>query len=635
MDAKLLQMLGIIRERSVTGGIALADLARQLEVSTRTVRTYVAQTNVQLGDTAHIVVRRGHGYSLAITDSDGFRALLSTASKDGSSHVPQSRSERVSYLLNDLLNRTDWITSDTLAQLLYVSRPTISNDIKEVECELARFGLTLVRKPYHGIRVEGSELNRRLLLANRVLSTSADTVLPQVGKDMLDQIAACVQRATAEVDVQINSAAYQNLLVHIAIAVERIRKNCYVPMAAEQLADIRASYEYVCAERVAELIEQAFSVVLPVEETAYIAIHLAGKRVFYTDGAAEGGIVITDEMWNVVSRMLDRVWEAFRFDFRDDLELRMNLARHIVPLSVRLRYQMSVGNPLLADIKLRLPLAYAMAMESALVLVDAYGSMPAEDEVGYLALAFALAQERGRSGAERKIILVVCASGAGSARLLEHRYREEFGAHLADVIVCDVASLDAVDLRSIDYVFTTVPLSQQLPVPVREVSFFLDGTDREEVRRALTLSGESTSIEGYLDHRLFISHMACRTKEEVIAALCKRAVEVRQAPDELERLVWKRERAATTSFGNRVAMPHPYRAVTGETFVCVGLLDEPVAWTEDVDVQAVFLVCVAKERKGDLQEFYRCMAALLTSERAINTLISQQEFSILLELVHE
>ncbi|MFR3923929.1 MAG: BglG family transcription antiterminator [Collinsella sp.] len=204
----------------------------------------------------------------------------------------------------------------------------------------------------------------------------------------LDVIAKCVDEVIVDEGFQINSAAYQNLMVHIAIAVRRIRESCYVPMEAENLERIRSSREFSVARRIADGIECAFEINLPQEEVAYIAIHLAGKQSLYVgpDGEDEG-LVISDEVWGVVSEMLELVWDSYHFDLRGDLELRMNLARHIVPLAVRLKYRIHIDNPLLADIKERFTLAYSMALDSSTILAQKYGNRLSDDEVGYIALA--------------------------------------------------------------------------------------------------------------------------------------------------------------------------------------------------------------------------------------------------------
>lgn len=606
------------------------DLAERFSVSDRSVRTYVRKTNEALGSCAQIEKRRGGGYSLRVLNASAFAALRARDAHVGQDAVPTTPEARVDYLLNDLLSRADWITVDDLASILFVSRNVITSDLRQVAATLERFGLVLEKRPHYGIRVTGPEMSRRLCLANLTL----DCIIGTGGSASLDVIARCVSESLAEEDFQINSAAYQNLLVHIAVAVERIRANCYVPMEPEHLERMRSTPEYLIAKKVAAAVERELTTELPEEEIGYIAIHLAGKQTLYTPGSdADANLVISDEVWNVVSRMLEMVWNAFHFDFRNDLELRMNLARHIVPLSVRLRYRMRIDNPLLSDIKQRFPVAYSMALESSCILAEEYGNALSEDEVGYIALAFALAIERQKSERPRKNILVVCASGQGSARLLEWRYRQGFGTWLDRIETCDVAHVASRDLTGIDYVFTTVPLERKLPVPVREVKYFLDDEDVNNVRRIL--SGEAAAaapLAAYFDERLFLGTLDAEDKDGALDALCARVAEVHDVPGDFRALVQRREELAQTCFGNLVAMPHPVTPVTTSTFVAVAVLNHSVSWNGQ-EVRAVFLVSVSSLRDQKLDAFYRGMARLLTSREAIQKLVSNPDFATLLDVI--
>lgn len=606
------------------------DLAERFSVSDRSVRTYVRKTNEALGSCAQIEKRRGGGYSLRVLNASAFAALRARDAHVGQDAVPTTPEARVDYLLNDLLSRADWITVDDLASILFVSRNVITSDLRQVAATLERFGLVLEKRPHYGIRVTGPEMSRRLCLANLTL----DCIIGTGGSASLDVIARCVSESLAEEDFQINSAAYQNLLVHIAVAVERIRANCYVPMEPEHLERMRSTPEYLIAKKVAAAVERELTTELPEEEIGYIAIHLAGKQTLYTPGSdADANLVISDEVWNVVSRMLEMVWNAFHFDFRNDLELRMNLARHIVPLSVRLRYRMCIDNPLLSDIKQRFPVAYSMALESSCILAEECGNALSEDEVGYIALAFALAIERQKSERPRKNILVVCASGQGSARLLEWRYRQEFGTWLDRIETCDVAHVASRDLTGIDYVFTTVPLERKLPVPVREVKYFLDDEDVNNVRRIL--SGEAAAaapLAAYFDERLFLGALDAEDKDGALDALCARVAEVHDVPGDFRALVQRREELAQTCFGNLVAMPHPVTPVTTSTFVAVAVLNHSVSWNGQ-EVRAVFLVSVSSLRDQKLDAFYRGMARLLTSREAIQKLVSNPDFATLLDVI--
>lgn len=633
-----------------TPGVTPREAAERLGVSARTVRNYVAQTNAVMEGFAHIDLKRGKGYTLVIDDVEKFNAWTSKSHTLQNSNIPQTPEQRVSYLLNDLLMRNDWITLDDLARVLCVSRSAISSDMKSVERTLARFGLTLEKRPHYGLRIEGPEMARRVCLANVIMDSYDQedapafpaSPLPILDSDaaekadqnhkLIDVVTACVERATEEAHFRINAIAYQNLLVHIVIALVRLSEGCNVPMPIEHLEEIRASREYGIARKISAALAEKTGIQLPDEEIAYISIHLAGKQTLsYAQDGDDQGLVISDEVWAMVTQMLDLVWRVYRFDFRSDLELRMNLARHIVPLTVRLQYSMSVKNPLLADIKLRYPLAYSMATDASTALASRYDTKLSDDEVGYIALAFALALERQKTAAAKKNILMVCASGAGSARLLEYRARREFGDFIDKITVCNVMDVGRMDFSHIDYVFTTVPLNQKLPVPVREVKYFLDDSEVADVKELLRQDARpAVDIFRYFDRKLFFPNLSFNTKQETLDFLLDRAAESHEVSPRFRELVWKREGTVATSFGNNVAMPHPLEPASAETFVCVGLLDKPVVWDElGRTVQIVFLSAFSPDAGLEQQALYSRLADMLVSRRAMRALVDDQSWDTL------
>ena len=638
-------------------GIAPALLAERLGMSTRTLRTHVRRTNASLGDAARIELRRNRGYVLVVADGAAFASWKATQGSAELRSLPGTPDQRVSYLLNDLLQRTDWVTLDTLSEVLCVSRATVSQSLRQVTETLARFGLSLEKRPHYGIRVAGSEMGRRLCLASVVVRESeaseqggsaarerAAASLAAAGDadiaGRLRAILACVDEVLRCERFQISAVAHQNLIVHIAIATRRIEAGHYVPMEPANLERIRESREYDVASRIAREISAELGQELPEEEVAYIAIHLASKGLLPArDGerAAEASddgsaLVIPDDVWDVVSRMLERVWRSFRFDFRDDLELRMNLARHIVPLAVRLTYHMNLQNPVLADIRVRFPLAYSMALDSSSELAEAYGSALSPDEVGYIAMAFALALERQKSSRPRKNVLIVCASGVGSARLLEHRVLSEFGDYIGTVRTCDVNEVSRMDFSHVDYVFTTVPLGRAIPVPVREVRHFLDSADVHAMREVFD-SLDDPDVLRFFDERLFFAHLAATTKGEAIDEMCARVSAVEDVSDDFREQVLAREGVVPTCFGNEVAVPHPLEASGSRTVVAVGVLDRPVAWGDN-EVRVVFMTIVGRDAPGDdLRGFYETVADLLTSQEAIRELYHDPTWDTLRSLV--
>lgn len=442
----------------------------------------------------------------------------------------------------------------------------------------------------------------------------------------METIAQYVSDAVDSEHISVDAGSFQNLLVHIVIALIRISHDCYMPIEDTDIKGIAETREYRAAEIIADHITDLTSISLPREEIAYIAIHLAGKQTIYTS-PGDAGVVISDEVWRIVSEILDRIWSVFRVDFRDDLELRMNLARHIQPLSVRLRYNMKLRNPMLDEIKARYPLSFSISMDAAAVIADAYGSALSHDEIGYLALAFELALERSKAEPVKKNILVICASGAGSARLLEYQCRREFEDYIDQVQICDVMSLDKIDFSTIDYAFTTVPLNRELPVPVREVSCFLDSSEAEDARAILRGETRRGHLPAgtFVGRDLFIPHLSCGSKEEVLDVLIGQVEKARNVFEGFRELVLEREKCMPTAFGNGIALPHPLEAASDDTFVCVGLLEEPVAWgVEGEKVQAVFLSAFSGKGDGIDRTFFDALAGVLVDVEAIGRIVSDQ-----------
>lgn len=641
MEKKLVPLTVCLKECGTETAEALAG---KLKVSTKTIRNYIKEWNDWFdGYGAQIRSKHGCGYFLDIADQEAFDSRLKqlTARPHTSGQVPSTSEERVEYLLNDLLSRRDYVTIDALSDILYISRKTISADLKEVEKILEAYSLKLAKRPNYGIRIEGTEFNRRLCIANIIIGKESEALAEGEAEhqENMTRVARCVAEVIDTENFTVNSVAYQNLIVHICIAVQRIQENCYVPLDEERQERIRRSKEYRIAQKITERLNQSFDIRFPDQEIAYIAIHLAGKQSLFLpeqERAGEaGGQVISEETWEVVSQMLDAVYEAFLFDFRSDLELRMNLAQHIVPLAVRLQYNMKLKNPLLKDIKARFPMAYAIALHSSSILTERYGHELKDDEVGYLALAFALAIERQNTELPKKNILIVCASGKGSAQLLHYRYRQEFGSYVGHIETCDVSNVKKVDFKDIDYVFTTVPIQEKVPVPVQEVKYFLESADIQNMKKVLRRKGgDDVPLMAYFDEELFFSHLKFDNPHDVSKFLCHQVMAVKGLTDQFWKLVVKREKAARTAFGNLVAMPHPWKAISEETFVCVGILDEPIRWG-DQDVQVIFLVSISNRKNKNLQAFYQGMTKMLTDADAIGRLIRAQTYETLTELLEK
>lgn len=620
-------------------GITPLQVSERLGVSVRTVRDRIARANHAMEGFARVELKRGAGYRILVDDRPAFEAWIKRADLLVADAVPQTSDERIAFLLCDLLSRTDWVTLDVLSESLYISRWSVSHDLHEVECRLHEFGLHLEKRPRYGIRVVGSEMSRRAALADVVMDSHAKVSeftasnISIFSKDTYEMVRRCVDEALEQTSFQVNSMAYQNLLVHICVAVSRMKNGCNLAMSMDNIQLVQNRQGYKTARLISEKIEAASNCALPVEETAYITIHLAGKQAVALDGSGEHP-VITDEIWAVADAMIERVWHSFRFDFRGDLTLSMSLAQHVAPLVVRLKYRLGLRNPLLSDIRTRYPLAYSMATEAAVVLTERFEAIPSEDEIGYIALSFALALEQDEGELPKKTLLVVCGSGAGSARLLAHRCQREFGDYIDKIMTCDAMEVVHQDFASIDYVFTTVPLVCPVPVPVREVSYFLNESEVMDARDFLRSGIRDRSANfSYFDPRLFFTGLPFESKQETIDFLVEQTQAIREVQSDFRDSIWQRERLMSTAFGNLVGMPHPIEADGPESFAAVALLKNPVIWDEGGErVQVVIMLVLARDAGKNLQDFYSILADMVMDGNAMRQLAEVQRWKTLEDL---
>lgn len=256
-----------------------------------------------------------------------------------------------------------------------------------------------------------------------------------------------------------------------------------------------------------------------------------------------------------------------------------------------------------------------------------------EDETAYIAVLFALALEQEKEKIKKRNILIVCAAGMSSARLLEYQYRQEFKDYIDEIYCCDMYHIDDQDFSRIDYVFSTVPLKKRPPKPVIEVRSFLNQTEISNIKHTL-LYGAFSMLAIYYRSELFFDHVHGNSKEEVILNLCNKIREKYPLPEGFYQAVLKREELASTDFGNRVALPHPYEAMTEDTIVCVGILEHPIVWAR-YEVQVVFLVSVASTENRELQTFYQMTTSLMQDRKAIDELIEHPDFQNFVRLLYQ
>lgn len=595
------------------------QISQTLGVSEKTVRNDILSINYKLDGIAQITSKPKAGYHLEITDQNEFFHSL----QEGNEDLPSTPEQRVHFILRLFLKENRYIKTEEIANMLYQSASTISADLKEVRKILKQYHCTLQTRPKYGMMIKGEEKYLRqfgsdLFYKNNEFSDDEN----------LEQIAHLLHQAMDRYPFQTSEFAFNNLVIHLAIAVERIRRGKLIAFPDEYYRDLQSKLEYTIALDIAREIGEALDVEVPESECAYIAMHLLGKKLHNT----QENTVIPQKFNMLIQQLLAELSQEYKFDFTKDLNLQLALTLHLIPLSYRLKYDLRMENPLLDSIKQNYPHAYIISKSLANGLSKVFNKPISPDEIGYLALHINLSLEKEMINIRKKNIILVCATGKGTARLLEYQYRQKFSLWINNLICCDVSSLKDQDFSDIDFIFTTVPIYDPVPVPVIETGFILD--QNEAVRIEQNIDDMSFSMVPYFPEKLFFSHVDLQSQEEVIRFLIGQASALYPLPDNFEELVWKREELFSTAFDNNVALPHPYKPCTKETFASVAILDQPILWNQK-PVQVVFMISLSQKNDEEIQTFYGKLSKLLVNTSLLNQLIENRTYEFLMETLDQ
>lgn len=588
------------------------EIIKSLSISARTLRDDLAKYKQYFQDHGIVIEsKHGTGYRLVVVDENKYYDLITKLlreEEDAQRLLPVYPEDRITYLIKLFLSTKEYVKLDDIADQMFISRSTLQSDMKEVKERLQFFHIDLISKPGHGLKIEGSEMHLRSCISQYFFHTEAmdDLFLKRNHMDaQQSRIRDILFDTLNETDFRLTDIGFQNLIIHISIALLRIHEPIKDSL---DYGELKQNKEYQIAQQLIHRINEAFDVHLEEVETFYITIHLMGKKTmqYHKEYA------ITQEIETLLENIFKTIMIQYGYDFSSDFELYTVLALHFQPMLNRLRYGLMIQNPLLDEIKQENTAAFEIAVLAAQVIEEQMSFLLSEAEIGYLALHFALAMERVNKQYQRKKnILIVCASGAGSSQILLYKIKQRFKDYLDKTTVIELYKLKAIDQTQYDLILSTVPIPFTTSIPVIQVQYFLNGKDAAAVYDALKKEPEEMSfVDAYFKENLFFKDIKGKTKEAVLHEMITRCSLFVPLPKGLEESILEREQYASTEFGNMVAMPHPMKAMMETPFVAVAVLPKPIRWHKQ-QVRYVFLMCMSQEVNDQIHLFHETISALV------------------------
>ncbi|MEM6160213.1 PRD domain-containing protein [Erwinia sp. P6884] len=600
------------------------ELARRLEVSTRTVRTDITTLNELLADHgARFVLSRGEGYQLKIEDAARYGALRQQSPSP--LRIPRTSAARVHYLLTRFLTSAFSLKLEDLADEWFVSRATLQSDMAEVREWLGRYQLAIETKPRYGMKLFGSEVAMRTCLTDLLyqiaLEDSDDPLLRQeaLNSSMLETLQPLLQHCLSRFHIRMSDDSEFYLRLYCAVAIRRISEG--YPLQEFSAEDVDEDVRDA-ARHIINLLRPMTGKAISPSEEAYLRVNIAARRVEEIAPSA----ISPDDSESLVDYILSYINAHYNFNLQNDPQLRADLLTHIKTMITRVRYQINIPNPLLTNIKQHYPMAY----DVTLAAVSSWGKYTpyaiSENEIGFLVLHIGVGLERHYNvGYQRHPqILLVCDTGNSTVRMIQAMLLRKY----PQIIVSGIVSLREYEQQAsieADFVISTVRLSEK-DKPVVVMSPFPTEYQLEQIGKLVLVDRTRPyMLEKFFDASHFLIIDQPMEQTELFRTLCNRLEEEGVVDETFYPSVEEREAIVSTMLGEGIALPHSLGLLARKTVVYTVLAPQGIAWGEET-AYVIFLLAISKTEYEEAMAIYDLFVTFMR-ERAMTRLRESPDFA--------
>ncbi len=590
------------------------ELTSQFEISERTLQNDFKLIE-HIGTSAGFQVTRirGIGYRLKISDRAAFskylQELAATAWLD--TDDPTARIKNIQLIL---LFSNDFITLGKLADLMDISVSTVKKDIKHVDILLEKHHLKLYSKAHYGIRVIGSEKEKRtviLKILKKQVEAPPFTKKYQKFKLNFDQVALRrkLTEDLAAFHLKVNDVVFENLIQHIELLCFRISQNNSIHDESCPLMTTETIYDGL-TEKIVRYLTPRYQLTFSEAEKTYLKEQLRGKITVLNDESA------TIHLTESITDALHVIDQSYHTDFSQDETLTTALNLHIAPLLQRLYTGHQLENPIIEDIYTRYANVFNLSLEFITTLNKKLETKISKDEIGYIAIYFAASLEKQANQAmdNYRKIAVICATGGGAAYLLKVHLERLFSN--AEVTTFPLNELERIGSQY-DLLISTVPLAYKPLIPVIFTTSMMTERDLHKIEQDLSLLREAADKPLDLNQRLvglFKKEWFQFTSEQDYLAVLKKASQRLEEQEWAEKgysaSVLERESLIDTIYRQGIAGPHPMEPSAKKEVISV-VFFKAKTFYQKKEVRLLFLLNIHKEHLTLHKEISRLMIAIM------------------------
>lgn len=436
----------------------ISKLAERFQVSERTIRNDVSDINdylqqqkitpIQFGSSGRLII--GEDISKAHKLKDGGDLYTYRLSKE----------ERKILAAAILIRAKDHITLSKIAQTLMVSRATIINDLDGVKRFLKTGNLNVISHSNKGLRLEGSEGDKRLFLL-RIMSIGANEIqedsairsfmrglgmgfkLPEEDRRRLQRIINEQEQVYGRF---LTDASFDYLMQYLMLSIQRIRQENLIQ---EEVKGNKSKYKM--ARDIIKYVSQYWNL----EEGRGEADFLCGvlDSMSYIRRKRRDQRIIGLQL--VTRKFIENVSRELNVNLNRDFNFYENLVDHLESIFMK-SFNVTQRDDFLKKYVEQNPRVLKVVKNHLDMLEKFMGRKISEIETDYIVIHICAALERRKKKEVEFQVLIVCGGGVGTSQLLLSKMRNRFDFHVVDVVSAHLLGKREYD--NVDMVVSTIPL---------------------------------------------------------------------------------------------------------------------------------------------------------------------------------
>jgi len=425
--------------------VSVSSIAKSLGVSSRTILRELDSVSDWLTEQGAQMERKPGSGVCVIATTEVKSSLLEILDQTAED-IAYTPKERRANLLVELLKASEPRKLYYFTSLFHVSEGTVSNDLDRLEPFVETWGLKIIRKPGYGIEITGTEKDIRRALSHLIFEhftraellsiirkkyqpqkkshiriTVRNRLLNMIGEELLEGIENAI-KATEELKrYPIADSSYVGLVVHMALALQRLRNGDRIIFDSNLLDELKESKEYDIAKHIVDETRKHFDLFIPEDEIGYVTMHLKGSKL-RTSIKDSSRIQVDDyEIIRLTKAFIREVEQISGYMLQSNQKLMVGLVNHLGPALARIQMGMEIQNPLLNEIKTRYFDYFELTQKSVSIIENKLSIKLPDDELGFIAMHLGAAIEE-RSKFYKKTFRVVIACSVKRIYGYKERY---------------------------------------------------------------------------------------------------------------------------------------------------------------------------------------------------------------------